>query len=355
MGQPHQRHLEIDPGIGGFAHRDLGASQHLHCPHDGGEPDPLRLRTHQVAFPAWHLDQVGGDQSQKALTQVVDQVTGQLLRAEAGRHQSSHRPECLSDVAFGQCLDDLAELRKIVVDHVGGCHLVEDGQRVPGRPAPAPDGEVECLVGQWQAGGSPNVGEQAPERLRTEQVELEVLGAATDGRQYLLRVGGGQHEDDVGGRLLQCLQQRVRRSRREHVDLVDDVDLLPARGAQRGTRHQVAHRLHPVVRCGVELVHVEGGAFGDLHARRALPARLPVMEVGAVERFGEDPGGRGLAGPPRPAEQVSVGDPPVSNRIAKGEDDVVLASNLRERGRSEAPVQGLVGALVGCSGHAVRA
>ena len=73
----------------------------------------------------------------------------------------------------------------------------------------------------------------------------------------LLGVGGGQHEDDVAGRLLQRLQQGVRRRRGQHVDLVDDVDLLRPGRAQGGVRHQVADGVHTVVRRGVELVHVE--------------------------------------------------------------------------------------------------
>ena len=46
------------------------------------------------------------------------------------------------------------------------------------------------------------------ELVGRQEVELEVLGAAADGRADLLRVGGGQHEHDVVGRLLERLQQR---------------------------------------------------------------------------------------------------------------------------------------------------
>ena len=227
---------------------------------------------------------------------MVDQVAGQLLGAEPGRGQVGHRHQGPADVPLGQRLDHLVELGQVVVDRVGGGHLVEHGQRVAGRAPAAAHGQVQRLVGHIEMGVLAHLVEQLPERLGSEQAELEVLGPAADGGQHLLRVGGGQHEDDVGGRLLQGLQQGVRRRRREHVDLVDDVDLLAARGPEGGPGHQVAHGLHPVVGGGVELVDVERGALGDLDARGADPARLAVMQVGAVEGLGQDPGGGGLAG-----------------------------------------------------------
>ena len=253
-----------------------------------------------------------------------------------------HRHQGPADIPLGQGLDDLVELGEVVVDRVGGRHLVEHGEGVAGRaPAPA-HGQVERLVGHVEVGVAADLVQQLAERLGSEQPELEVLGAAPDGGQHLLRVGGGQHEDDVGRRLLQRLQQGVRRRRRQHVDLVDDVDLLAPGCSEGGPGHQVAHGLHPVVGGGVELVDVERGALGDLDAGGADPARLAVVQVGAVEGLGQDPGRGRLAGAPRPTEQVGVGHPLVPDRVAEGEDDVVLAPHLAEGGRPESPVERLV-------------
>ena len=60
------------------------------------------------------------------------------------------------------------------------------------------------------------------------------------------------------------------------MDLVHDVDLLAARGTERGPGDQVAHGLHPVVGGGIELVDVERGSLGDLEAGGADPAGLTV-------------------------------------------------------------------------------
>ena len=134
----------------------------------------------------------------------------------------------------------------------------------------------------------------------------------------------------MGGRLLERLEQGVGRRVGEHVDLVDDVDLPAARGAEGGVGDQVAHGVDPVVGGGVELVDVERGPPGDLDARGAHAARLAVRGVGAVEGLGQDPGRRRLAGAPRAAEQVGVGHAAVSDRAAQGEHHVVLAPQLAE-------------------------
>ena len=41
MGQADQGHLEVDPGIGGVTHVDLGETEHLHGPDQGGQAHPF--------------------------------------------------------------------------------------------------------------------------------------------------------------------------------------------------------------------------------------------------------------------------------------------------------------------------
>jgi hypothetical protein len=86
-----------------------------------------------------------------------------------------------------------------------------------------------------------------------QQVEVVVLRPAPDRREHLVRVGRGEHEDDVAGGLLERLEERVRRRRRQHVDLVDDVHLRAPARAERRPLDQVPDRLDAVVRCGIEL------------------------------------------------------------------------------------------------------
>ena len=77
-----------------------------------------------------------------------------------------------------------------------------------------------------------HVADQGLQVLGAQEVQLQVLGAATDGLHDLMGLGGGQHEDHVVGGLLQRLEQGVLRSGGQHVDFVQEVNLGPTRGPQ---------------------------------------------------------------------------------------------------------------------------
>ena len=62
-----------------------------------------------------------------------------------------------------------------------------------------------------------------------DPLEVEALQPAqhrSRGLRDLLRLGGGEDEHHPWRRLLEDLQQRIPRLAREHVRLVDDVDLV---------------------------------------------------------------------------------------------------------------------------------
>ena len=76
-------------------------------------------------------------------------------------------------------------------------HLVQSRQRIVGRAPPAADGGLEGVGVETQRRLLVDGLDQAVQRLCSQQAELEVLGAAADRRGHLLRVGGGEDEDDV--------------------------------------------------------------------------------------------------------------------------------------------------------------
>ena len=233
--------------------------------------------------------------------------------------------------------------RLVALQHAPGRDdLIEGRQRVASRAAALAEHVVDGLLVDVEAGVVGDPRHVLGEDLRRDQVELVVLGPAADRRQDLVRIGRRQHEHDVTGWLLQRLQQRVRRRRRQHVDLVEDVHLRAPGRAQRHLADEVAHRLHAVVRRGVELLEVVGRAGLDGQAALAGAVRFAVLEVLAVQGLGEDARGGGLARPPRTAEQVGVSHPPLPHGVAQRPDDVVLAPHLAEPAWSVAAVEGLV-------------
>src|SRR5947199_100296 len=73
--------------------------------------------------------------------------------------------------------------------------------------------------------------------------------------------------------LLEGLEEGIPGRTREHVRLVEDVDLPPAEsGSEVDLLAQVADVLDRVVRCGVHLDHVQRRRVGDRTARLALAA-----------------------------------------------------------------------------------
>ena len=156
-------------------------------------------------------------------------------------------------------------------------------------------------------------------------------------------MGRGEHERHEVGRLLERLEERVPGVLRDLVGLVEDVDLAPKVG--RGVIDplaELADRVDAAVRRGVDLDEVERPALADRDAGLAGVAGIAVLEVRAVERLGEDPRERGLAGAARPDEEDRVRDPAGADGVPEGFDDGLLADDLGEGLGSPASVERLV-------------
>ena len=182
---------------------------------------------------------------------------------------------------------------------------------------------------RWTAAGSASRPSAA--RMRVELAldlgdgqapDVEALEARQDRRREARRLGRGEHEHDEVGRLLERLEQRVPGVAGDLVRLVEDVDLAPElAGRVRQPLAQVPDGVDAAVARGVDLDEVERRALADRDARRAAVAGVAVLQVGAVDRLGEDPGERGLAGAARPDEQDRVADPVGADGVAQRLDD----------------------------------
>ena len=106
--------------------------------------------------------------------------------------------------------------------------------------------------------------EGGDELLEPRPLEDERLAARPDGRDHLLELGRAEDEDEVGRGLLDELEQRVPRSRRQLVRLVDDVDLVAAFcGLEHRALADLAHLVDAALRGGVHLDDVERRAVRD--------------------------------------------------------------------------------------------
>ncbi len=168
------------------------------------------------------------------------------------------------------------------------------------------------------------------------------MGAAADRADDLLGLGRREDELHVRRRLLDELEQRVEARRRDHVGLVDDVDLVAAvhRSEERPLA-QVARIVDTAVGGRVDLDDVDAArpAARQVAARLAVAAGLGRRAVLAVEGAGKDARARGLAAAARAGEQVRVVDAVVGQRPLERLGDVLLADDVAERVGTVAPVQ----------------
>ncbi len=149
-----------------------------------------------------------------------------------------------------------------------------------------------------------------------------------------------EQELHVRRRLFQCLQEGVERLLREHVHFVDDVDLVARR--DRAIAHaldQLAHVVDAGARGGVHFDHVDMAVLGDRLAVLADAARIDGRSAGAVrpdavQRAGDDAGGRRLADAAHAGEHEGMGDAAGGDGVAQGAHHRFLADQGREIDRT---------------------
>ena len=170
----------------------------------------------------------------------------------------------------------------------------------------------------------------------TDPLQFIALATGQDGNRDLVQLGGGEHEIDVGRRLLQGLQQGVEGLGGEHVHLVDDDDLEARRG-----RHElelvleVAHLLDAAVGGTVYLVQIERRAGDDLPAGVAFVARCRGRALGAVQRLGHQARQRRLADAADAGKQDGMGDAVAFEAVLQGFDYRLLADDIGKGLRPE--------------------
>ena len=330
-GQANDGDLEGDARVGRLAHLDQRCADTLQRSGQTARPD----RGGEVCRPAGRLIRESGrgcpHRGEEGAAQGLDQRRcqhpGVTPRPDAGVDGDERGGSVGGSDRIEQLVDG-----GVVDEHAAGCgDLVERRQRVSRRTPSGPDDVVDGILTEVQAGVVDHEADMVGEHVGGQEVEVELLGARRDRGQELLGFGRRQHEHHVIRRLLEGLQQRVGRARREHVDLVEDVHLPRPRRAHRDTFEQGPHVGDAVVRRCVELLEpVDELASLDGKTVRAGRVGLAVDRVLAVEDLGQDASGRGLARPPRSREQVALADTVLTHGVAKRGRDVILAEHLVE-------------------------
>ena len=345
---PREGDLQNEPLVGGGAHLARGVAEHgERAGHAVGGAERGRLGAQGVeGLPrrAHRARSVRRDRYNVDVTHMPGKLAGELQQVAARSHELLDLGKERRHVPLGERRrrgaqngpGNLAEevLRSLDADVAvaKNAELLQGGQRVAHAAARVAHDELERGVVEGEALAAAHIGEVRLHLVRRDRVEVEALHAREDRGQDLLGVGRAHDEDDVLGRLLERLEQRVERRRREHVDLVDDVDLAAAhrRGVVNAADDLVADVVHAGARRGVELGHVGVLARGDEPALLA-GAVGQALALLAHEGLGKQARHGGLARAARSAKEVRMARLVLRNSAHERLDHVFLADDLLER------------------------
>ena len=136
-------------------------------------------------------------------------IASAAARISVGVGDAQHREDVVG-------LDPLAAV---------GDELVERAERVAEAPGRRASDRGDRAVGDLDRLGRGHAAEDLGDLLGRRTLEVEALAAIDDRRHHLVRLGRREDEHGRGRRLLERLQERVPSLAREHVGLVEDVDL----------------------------------------------------------------------------------------------------------------------------------
>ena len=160
-------------------------------------------------------------------------------------------------------------------------------------------------------------------------MKIEALTARQNRLRQLVHLGGGKDKNDVLGRLLKRLEQRVERLGGEHVHFVDDIH-AEARlaGLELHLVDDVADVLDFAVGRRVHLHHIEHAAVFDALTDVTRAAGIAVLGVQAVCRLCQDFGAGGFAGAARAGEQIGVVEAVFLYFVFEGGGDMLLPRHV---------------------------
>jgi hypothetical protein len=140
-------------------------------------------------------------------------------------------------------------------------------------------------------------------------VKVKTLATGENGGGYLVGLGGRQNENHMLRGLLERLQQGIERLGGEHVNFIDDIDLVRAfLGCELTALPQLPDFVDAPVGSAVDFETVEGSAVGDAAAGLTLETGLGGHAFGTVQAFGQESGYARLARSPWAGKEVGMGD-----------------------------------------------
>ena len=161
--------------------------------------------------------------------------------------------------------------------------------------------------------------------------EIKPLAPTEHRNGQLLGVGGTEDELHMLGRLFQRFQQRIEGCCGQHVNFVNDVNLVTSTtGADAHVRSQGTDFVNPAIAGPVDLDHVNVFTGINRLSDVIFVIKFSTRTARVIQRLGKDPRRAGLAHSSGTGKQVSMPDAPGFDRVGQRLTDVLLAHQLRE-------------------------
>ena len=167
-----------------------------------------------------------------------------------------------------------------------------------------------------------------------DAAQIKALAAGENRNGHFANFGGRENEFHMFGRLLECFQQTIEGCCREHMHLIDDVDLVA------GTDRLIARRFDDLsdivdrgVGSGVHFHDVDMAAFHDGLTMAAHFLHIDGRGVDftgdlIIERSSENTGGGRLAHTANPGQHIGLSDAARRESIGKGPDHRPLPDHV---------------------------
>jgi len=254
------------------------------------------------------LDQTVGrglDQALRPVRDLADQEIAEQLgqiRDEAGHVAASHHQlvyqiqgggsiapdqgigELQQGIVFGQAGQgqDIVPRNGSLAAHAG---LVQETDRIPQRAVGKSRDRLQSAGINGDPVGCGDFAQPGGDAFDRNTAEIITLAAGQDGRRDAVRLGGRQNEYGVGRWLLERFEQGIESPGGQHMDFVDDVNLVRGFG-----RHEIdfigdpADIVDTVIGGGVHFHDIEQRAVENATADFALVAGIAVLGILAIDR-----------------------------------------------------------------------
>jgi len=132
-------------------------------------------------------------------------------------------------------------------------------------------------------------------------------------------------------RFFERLQKGAEGRIAEHMNFIDDEDFMPvARRLIPGLLNQLSYVIHARIRSRIDLDDIDTVPCCYFRAGRAAPAGFTGFALVTIQRFGQDPRGRGFTASPRTGEKKRMRDTTTLESIEQCSGDMILPNNLLE-------------------------